>query len=194
MRIGAVLVVVLGPAMLSQGGSLSGWISPDLLLVLIIAFCIVEVLFSFPVENRSVKSLAKAAFPVIVVGAYALWSFQGTLVQNSSAAENNVEVVDGVQVVNSTLQAGRYPDITVQAGVPTPAGYTIPTETLAVALPTTDKSGDEIQEVSIELTDNGFSPAVIVVQRDLPVYWNIENNLTDAENGTIDRRQPFLLL
>ena len=259
-----MLVVVLGPAMLSQGGSLSGWISPDLLLVLIIAFCIVEVLFSFPVENRSVKSLAKAAFPVIVVGAYALWSFQGTLVQNSSAAENNVEVVDGVQVVNSTLQDGRYPDITVQAGVPvkwvidapdgsingcsnrilisdygieytfhtgenvieftpvnigtvryscwmgmirgnifvmdgteddiaassaevsvpTPAGYTIPTETLAVALPTTDKSGDEIQEVSIELTDNGFSPAVIVVQRDLPVYWNIENNLTDAENGT----------
>ena len=235
-----------------------------MLVVLIIAFCIVEVLFSFPVENRSVKSLAKAAFPVIVVGAYALWSFQGTLVQNSSAAENNVEAVDGVQVVNSTLQAGRYPDITVQAGVPvkwvidapdgsingcnnrilisdygieytfhtgenvieftpvnigtvryscwmgmirgnifvmdgteddiaassaevsvpTPAGYTIPTETLAVALPTTDKSGDEIQEVSIELTDNGFSPAVIVVQRDLPVYWNIENNLTDAENGT----------
>ena len=92
IRIGAVLVVVLGPAMLSQGGSLSGWISPDLLLVLIIAFCIVEVLFSFPVENRSVKSLAKAAFPVIVVGAYALWSFKGTLVQNSSAAENNVEV------------------------------------------------------------------------------------------------------
>ena len=85
---------------------------------MIIAFCIVGVLFSIPVENRAVKSLVKAAFPVIVVGAYALWSFQGTLVQNSSAAENNVEVVDGVQVVNSTLQAGRYPNITVQAGVP----------------------------------------------------------------------------
>lgn len=264
MRIGAVLVVVLGLAMLSQGGSLSGWISPDLLLVLIIAFCIVGVLFSIPVENRAVKSLVKAVFPVIVVGAYTLWIFQGTLVQNSSAAENNAEVVDGVQVVSSTLQAGRYPNITVQAGVPvkwvidapdgsingcnnrilisdygieytfhtgenvieftpvnvgtvryscwmgmirgnifvmdgtgddiaasstevsvpTPAGYTIPTETLAIALPTTDESGNEIQEVSIELTDNGFSPAVIVVQRDLPVYWNIENSLTDAENGT----------
>lgn len=264
MRIGAVLVVVLGLAMLSQGGSLSGWISPDLLLVLIIAFCIVGVLFSIPVENRAVKSLVKAVFPVIVVGAYTLWIFQGRLVQNSSAAENNAEVVDGVQVVSSTLQAGRYPNITVQAGVPvkwvidapdgsingcnnrilisdygieytfhtgenvieftpvnvgtvryscwmgmirgnifvmdgtgddiaasstevsvpTPAGYTIPTETLAIALPTTDESGNEIQEVSIELTDNGFSPAVIVVQRDLPVYWNIENSLTDAENGT----------
>lgn len=264
MRIGAVLVVVLGLAMLSQGGSLSGWILPDLLLVLVIAFCIVGILFSIPVENRAVKSLVKAAFPVIMIGAYALWSFQGTSVQNSSVTENNTEVVDGVQVVNSTLQSGRYPNITVQAGVPvkwvidapdgsingcnnrilisdygieytfhtgenvieftpvnvgtvryscwmgmirgnifvmdgtgddiaapsaeisvpTPAGYTIPTETLAVALPTTDESGNEIQEVSIELTDNGFSPAVIVVQRDLPVYWNIENNLTDAENGT----------
>ena len=28
-----------------------------------------------------------------------------------------MEVVDGVQVVNSTLQSGRYPNITVQAGV-----------------------------------------------------------------------------
>ena len=55
---------------------------------------------------------------VIVVGAYALWSFQGMLLQTSSAAENNPEVVDGVQVVNSTLQSGRYPNITVQAGVP----------------------------------------------------------------------------
>ena len=251
-------------AMLSQGGSLSGWISPDLLLVLIIAFCIVGVLFSIPVENSAVKSLVKAAFPVIVVGAYVLWSFQGTLVQNSSDTENNVEVVDGVQVVNSTLHAGRYPNITVHAGIPVkwvidapdgsingcnnrilisdygieytfhtgenvieftpvtagtvryscwmgmirgnifvmdgtendiaasstevsvppPAGYTIPTETLAIALPTTDESENELQEVSIKLTDNGFSPAVIVVQRDLPVYWNIENNLTDAENGT----------
>ena len=264
MTIGAVLVVVLGLAMLSQGGSLSGWLPPDLLFVLVIAFCVTGVLLSIPIEKSSVKSLVKVASLVIVVSAYALWSFQGTLLHNSSATENNVEVVDGVQVVNSTLQSGRYPNITVQAGVPvkwvidapdgsingcnnriliqdygieytfhtgeniieftpdntgtvryscwmgmirgnifvtdgtegdvaassgevsvpTPAGYMIPTETLAIALLTTDESGNEIQEVGIELTDDGFSPAVIVVQRDLPVYWNIENNLTDAENGT----------
>ena len=118
MTIGAVLVVVLGLAMLSQGGSLSGWLPPDLLLVLVIAFCVTGVLFSIRVEKRAVKSLVKVASLVIVVGAYALWSFQGTLLQNSSATENNVEVVDGVQVVNSTLQSGRYPNITVQAGVP----------------------------------------------------------------------------
>lgn len=65
-----------------------------------------------------------------------------------------------------------------------PAGYTIPTEALAIATLTTDESGSEIQAVSTELTDGGFTPAVIVVQRNLPVYWNIENNLSGAERGT----------
>lgn len=73
---------------------------------------------------------------------------------------------------------------TNEVSVPTPAGYTIPTETLAIATITIDEYGNEVQEVNIELTDEGFTPAVIVVQSDLPVYWNIENNLPDAENGT----------
>ena len=88
---------------------------------------------------------------------------------------------------NIFVTDGTKGDVAASSGevsVPTPAEYKIPTEALAIALLTTDESGNEIQEVGIELTDNGFSPAVIVVQRDLPVYWNIENNLTDAENGT----------
>lgn len=264
MTVGAVLVVVLGLAMLSQGGSLSGWLPPDLLIILVIALCVAGVMLSIPLEKKALKNVVKAASLVVVIGAYALWSYQGMLLQNNSAADNNVEVVDGVQVVNSTLQSGRYPNITVQAGVPvkwvidapegsingcnnriliqdygieytfhtgenvieftptstgtvryscwmgmirgnifvmdgteggvaslggavsipTPAGYRIPTETLAIASLATDKYGNEVQEVSIKLTGEGFSPAVIVVQRDLTVYWNIENNLTDAENRT----------
>ena len=88
---------------------------------------------------------------------------------------------------NIFVTDGTKGDVAASSGevsVLTPAEYKIPTEALAIALLTTDESGNEIQEVGIELTDNGFSPAVIVVQRDLPVYWNIENNLTDAENGT----------
>ncbi len=118
MTVGAVLVVVLGLAILSQGGALSGWLPPDLLLVLVIALCIAGVILSIPFEKRGLKNMAKAVALVIVVGAYVLWSFQGALLQNNSAADTHVEVVDGVQVVNSTLQSGRYPDITVQAGVP----------------------------------------------------------------------------
>ena len=264
MTVGAVLVVVLGLAMLSQGGSLSGWLPSDLLLVLVIAFCVAGVMLSIPIEKKELKNMVRAASMVVVIGACALWSFQGTLIQSNAATNTNTEVVDGVQVVNSTLSSGRYPNITVQDGVPvkwvidapegsingcnnrmliqdygieytfhagenvieftptgagtvryscwmgmiqgnifvtdgtegeitvstsevnvpTPAGYTIPTEALAIASPATDEYGNEIQEVSIELTDEGFSPAVIVVQRDLPVYWNIENTQTDSENGT----------
>ena len=118
MTVGAVLVTVLGLAMLSQGGSLSGWLPPDLLLYLIIAFSIAGVLLSLPIRGKAVKSIVQIASPAIVIGSYFLWSFQGTLLQTDSAMDNEVELVDGVQVVNSTLSPGSYPSITVQAGVP----------------------------------------------------------------------------
>ena len=65
MSVGAVLVVVLGLAMLTQGGSLAGLRLP----------------------------------------------FSGT---DGAKAQ----MVDGMQVVNSTLAPGQYPTITVQAGIP----------------------------------------------------------------------------
>ncbi|MBR1671704.1 MAG: sulfite exporter TauE/SafE family protein [Fretibacterium sp.] len=74
MTVGAVLVVVLGLAMLSQGGALAG--------------------------------------------IYAPWDFLGPAPLGGPAAEKMPEIVDGVQVVNSTLSSGRYPSITVQAGIP----------------------------------------------------------------------------
>lgn len=263
MTVGAVLVVVLGLAMLSQGGSLSGLLPPDLLLVLVAALCIAGVLLSIPAEKK-LKNVLRAASAAVVIGTYALWSFQGTFLPNSSAEDADAEIVDGVQVVNSTLQPGRYPNITVQTGVPvkwvidapegsingcnhkmfiqdygieytfhtgeniieftpvsagtvryscwmgmirgnifvtsgteeaaaalggevsvpTPAGYSIPTEDLAIAVPSTDEYGSDMQEVRIALTDEGFTPAVLVVQRDLPVYWSIDNRMTDAGLGT----------
>lgn len=69
MTIGAVLVVVLGLAMLSQGGSLTGLFLP-------------------------------------------------VSVQEPDVADEETEIVDGIQVINSTLTAGRYPNITVQVGIP----------------------------------------------------------------------------
>ena len=70
MNVGAVLVVVLGLAMLSQGGSLSG--------------------FAVAAGNNADKDSADSA----------------------------ATTEEGVQVVESTLSAGRYPDITVKAGTP----------------------------------------------------------------------------
>lgn len=118
MTVGAVLVVVLGLAMLSQGGSLSGWLPPDLLLILVIALCIAGVMLSIPTPKKALKNVVKAAALAVVIGACALWSCQGMLPQNSTDADTNAKVVDGVQIVNSTLQPGRYPNITVQVGIP----------------------------------------------------------------------------
>jgi len=68
MTVGAVLVVVLGLSMLSQGWGLSG--------------------ISFPSASDNA----------------------------ASSAQN--EIIDGVQVVRSTLQRGQYPAITVKTGIP----------------------------------------------------------------------------
>ena len=264
MTVGAVLVVVLGLAMLSQGGSLSGWLPPDLLLILVIGLCVVGVVLSLPVEKRAVKYALRVASVLVIVASYGFWSYQGAFVRNGSTSGAQAEVSDGVQVVNSTLLPGSYPSITVQAGVPvrwvidapeqningcnyrfiirdygiehtfqpgenviefipttvgtvgytcwmgmirgnifvtdgsgggtvalgaevnvpTATGYDIPTEALAIASLAMDAYGDQVQEVSIELTDEGFNPAVVVVQQGQMVYWNIDNKMSDAESGT----------
>lgn len=304
MMVGAVLVVVLGLAMLSQGGTLSGWISPDLLLVLIVAFGICGVILNLPAKNLMWKNLMRSASLVIIAGACVLWNLYGNQAGEVSASGAQADMEEGVQVVNSTLVPGTYPNITVQAGVPVkwviqasedsingcnykmliqdygiehtfqpgenvieftptetgtvryscwmgmihgnifvtdnenedaasadsaasgsdadsaandsaandstanaasdsdtadtdrtgstgeisnvpvPADYEIPTENLAIASITEDENDGESQEVSISLNDEGFSPAVIVVQSDLPVVWNIENTMTDAQDGT----------
>lgn len=59
---------------------------------------------------------------------------------------------------------------------PSPAGYTIPTDALAVAEFVTDGSGAAIQQVDISLTEEGFSPAVVVVQANTDVLWRIYRN------------------
>lgn len=262
MTVGAVLVVVLGLAMLSQGGSLSGWLPPDLLMILLLALCAAGVVLSIPVQKKLWMSVRNAGALTVVVAACVLWRFQGPVPESATAA--GTEMVEGVQVVNSTLTAGRYPNITVRSGVPvkwvidapegsvngcnykllirdygiehtfqtgenvieftpekagtiryscwmgmiygnifvtdgteeaneaprgdvtvpTPAGYTIPADSIATASLTEDGSGNEFQEVSVALTEEGFSPAIVVVRRDTPVIWNIENKLGNAVDGT----------
>lgn len=265
MEVGAVLVVVLGLAMLSQGGSLSGLLPPDQLFVLVIMLCAIGLAASIPFRRNRYKAVSIAAvFIIMIVGI--LWNSQnGAGSLNEANAAEEIEIVDGVQIINSTLSSGSYPNITVQAGipvkwvinapagtvngcnykmllkeygieheftegeniieftpeksgtvqytcwmgmirgnifvtekdgavtassadgavdVPVPSGYQIPSDALAVARLSKDENGRDIQEVSIELTENGFSPAVVVVESGIPVIWYINNTLADEENGT----------
>lgn len=266
MEIGAVLVVVLGLAMLSQGGSLSGLLLPDRLLNLVVTLCVIGVVASIPFDTNLYRIAGIVAAAAVMIGSGAMWNNlnKSDDLSKVNAEAKPTEVVDGVQIINSTLTSGRYPNITVQAGVPvkwiidapsgsingcnykmllkeygiaheftegeniiefTPtksgtvqytcwmgmirgnifvtdgdeaitenvieqsadvpvsAGYRIPSEQLAVARPSKDQNGQQMQEVVTELSKDGFSPAVIVVEAGIPVVWHINNTLTDPENG-----------
>lgn len=275
MTVGAVLVTVLGLSMLSQGGLLSGWLPSDLLLILVIAFCIAGFLLSLPVEKRVLKNLIRAFSIVLVAGAIFGWNNQEFFIDSNAAEANANEaagIEDGMQVVYSTLEPGKYPNITVQAGIPvkwvidapegsingcnykliiqdldleytfstgeniieftpeatgtiryscwmgmiygnifvtdgtdevenvnqavnengdaigdvtepTSSGYSIPVDQIAVAEMNTDSLENQIQEVSIRLTDDGFEPAVVVVQKEITTVWNIEVDLKDNPAG-----------
>lgn len=276
MTVGAVLVVVLGLAMLSQGGSLSGLLLPDLLLPVVIGFCIIAVLISIPFTKRFYKVVSTVVATIAIVVTVSVVNHGIVGGSTTSDSEVNANIVDGKQVVNSTLSSGSYPNITVQVGTPVkwivdapegsvngcnyqinipefnierfefqtgenvieftptetgrfqyscwmgmihgtitvtdaeagvantessnsedtteaetadavgqesdspvPAGYVIPTDDVAIAKETLYQGEYPIQEVSVELTDEGFKPAVIVVKSGLDVLWNI----TDSSSG-----------
>lgn len=260
MNVGAVLVVVLGLAMLSQGGSLSGLLLPERLFFLVILLCVLAVVASLPFRKPVART---AALLVTACLAVVLLAGKDQISMVNAEAEGDIAAAameNGVQVINSTLTSGSYPSITVKAGIPVkwvidapagsingcnykmvireygitytfqegenvieftptetgtfgyscwmgmirgnifvtdgggeesaaggpvPAGYQIPTETLAVAEIATNENGIAIQKVTIQLTDSGFQPAVVVVEAGLPTYWTIENSLTTAGGSSL---------
>ena len=72
---------------------------------------------------------------------------------------------------------------------PRAAGVKIPTGTIAVAevraQNVTNRSGASetifIQEVTIDLTDNGFEPAIIVAESFAPIFWTVRNTSSIKE-------------
>ena len=116
MNIGAVLVVVLGLAMLSQGGSLSGFILPDRLFILTILLGIVGIVASLTFKKTLIKHASIASACIIAICIF-LFTGQRDLLRSDDSV-NDVQIIDGIQVVTSALDSGSYPDITVQAGIP----------------------------------------------------------------------------
>lgn len=119
MTVGSLLVVILGLAMLSQGGSLTGFsfFSPVVLITVVLSLIFIGIVFSTPLAQNSVKVLmrATACLLVIVVGLFTFW------VNSQSVKDGtyDVSVVNGdKQTVTSTLAAGRYPNISVQKDIP----------------------------------------------------------------------------
>lgn len=108
--VGAVLVTVLGLAMLCQGASLTGVISTDLLFGILGLLLVLAIIASAPI---SIKARAIAGTAAALVAALCLF------VMNPFASEEVGNLQNtAVQVIRSTLTIGRYPSITVQAGKP----------------------------------------------------------------------------
>jgi plastocyanin domain-containing protein len=65
---------------------------------------------------------------------------------------------------------------------PSPAGVIIPTDDIVIA-----EVNDEVgfQSVSINLTDDGFAPSILVVQRNIPAEWAINNDSLDPGNNLL---------
>jgi sulfite exporter TauE/SafE/copper chaperone CopZ/plastocyanin domain-containing protein len=284
MTVGAVLVVVLGLAMFSQGGSLSGFLPPDLLLPIIIALSAVGVVSCVPFQKGAYKTISTVAALGVAVVLLVSWNGLNASPDGdngrASEATGSIQVVDGKQVINSTLSSGKYPDITVQVGTPVkwvidapkgsvngcnnrmfindygieysfktgenvieftpdkvgtvryncwmgmirgsikvveagtvtddgsaaadetdapfavgaseepiPANVSIPTDNISVAEFGTIEAGDgeeyDIQRVSIDLTDTGYSSAIIVVQAGIDVEWTINNTGAADANFTM---------
>lgn len=120
MSVGAVLVVVLGLAMLSQGGSLSGVLLPERLLILIVALCILGVIASIPYRKTWYKTISLCAAAAVMMAGSTVWRFMSEQNNQEQAMLSAADVIieDGVQIVNSTLEPGSYPNITVAAGIP----------------------------------------------------------------------------
>jgi plastocyanin domain-containing protein len=63
---------------------------------------------------------------------------------------------------------------------PTPAGVDIPTDEIAFA-----QIAGNYQTVKVRLTDDGFEPAIVVMQRRLPAIWNINIESPDPGNSRL---------
>jgi cytochrome c biogenesis protein CcdA len=117
MTVGAILVVVLGLALLSQGGSLSGVLQPNRLIIIILGLCAVGIVSAIPF--RRVGNRAVLATATLVLAAVAIFAWNPGADANTKVEEGgSVQIVDGKQVVKSTLAPGRYPNITVAVGTP----------------------------------------------------------------------------
>lgn len=101
---------------ITQGGALSGMLLPDRLFFLVIVLSVIGIVVSVPVSRKMYRAISVIAVVAVVVGLGTAWQNFGrdATVEDGSA----VRLVDGVQVVDSTLTPGSYPTIMVQAGIP----------------------------------------------------------------------------
>ena len=109
LKSGAVLIAVFGLSMLSQGGSLTGLFTPEMLLLASLWLCLVLFLWKMPIAKWQKTAAACALLAGLLL-------FPGRMPQKDSFDTARME--GDIQIVESTLTSGSYADIHVSAGVP----------------------------------------------------------------------------
>jgi len=86
------------------------------------------------------------------------------------------EAETGVSVSDNAAQnpAPSYDFYSDALSEPVPANVIIPSDTFAIA-EIVEEDGFEYQTVTINLTDEGFNPAVVIVQAGMDTEWIIDN-------------------
>lgn len=221
LTVGAVLVVVLGMSMFSQGWSLSGWGFPQIFSGSLSSKADTDK-NNVKVENgvQIVNStLASGSYPSITVekGMPVKWIInapEGSINGCNNRIfipEYNIEYQfkTGENIIEFTpSKAGSFPyscwmgmirssirvvdgDSTIAEGdkslvqrdvsdEPVPSDYIIPTEEIGLG-----EKRDNIQRVTVELTDDGFKPGVIVLQKDMETEWIILNSSSKESNSML---------
>jgi len=90
---------------------------------------------------------------------------------------STISVTEGS--VQEDVNSGNSKSAGTDSSVPAPAGYKIPVDNIAIAEKTTI-DGSPVQSVTVELNQDGFNPAVVVVESGLDVVWNIQNQDSDS--------------
>lgn len=90
-----------------------------------------------------------------------------------------------ITVVDPDTEITESSDNNTSDSAPQPANVQIPSDNLAISELVTKEDKSSAQQVKITLTDEGFSPAIVVVQSGIPVEWVIDNQSEKDENTTM---------
>lgn len=113
--VGAVLVAVLGTAMALQGAALTGRIPAHQFWTVLLGLAVLGLISLLPSKKALRLGLSLATLALVCLAA---WRMPFPLQRTESTSGDAEEEAEEVQLITSTLEAGRYPDIIVQSGVP----------------------------------------------------------------------------
>ena len=114
MTVGAILVTVMGLAMVSQGASLTGMIKSENLMVIVVMLAFMCIVENINFNKRQVKTVSLMI--ILFIGIFTSRFMAINYVSENDESSYHME--NGVQVVESQLASGKYPSIKVKKDIP----------------------------------------------------------------------------